>query len=332
MNQLMSPYVQACLTEKAAKAQAEIDKATAQQALDTHRATVFPNWQTAINTYLARLGAGFTIVRIQSQPTGGRPSCVYCLLINGHEVPVAGGATTTNHTFKTTLSAGDRNTLALAFFLTSLDQDPQRATRIVVLDDPMSSLDKHRRLQTIFEIRNLLPSVAQVIVLSHDEFFLFEVYDRVALRNAQRIVTDTTVLCVGRGTTGSTIHEWDIESEKLGRHDKRHALLIQFDTTGSGDSLKVAQSIRPHLEHYLRVACPNKFRDGEMLRDFRNRARTARQSGTPIISESKFTELDQIVEYSNDFHHDTNPAVDTVTINDTQLQTFVKRTLAFVSV
>jgi wobble nucleotide-excising tRNase len=326
------PLCQAYLTEKAAKTAAERDKAIAQQALDAHRATVFPSWQTAINTYLSRLGAGFTIVKIESQPTGGRPSCVYCLLINGHEVPVAGGTTTTNHTFKTTLSAGDRNTLALAFFLASLDQDPHRANRIVVLDDPMSSLDKHRRLQTIFEIRHLLPNVGQVIVLSHDEFFLFEVYDRVAPRNAQRTVTDTTALCVGRGTTGSTIQEWEIESEKLGRHDKRHALLIQFNTTGRGDSLKVAQSIRPHLEHYLRVACPDQFRDGEMLRDFRNRARSARQGGTPIISENKFTELDQIVEYSNDFLHDTNPALDTVTINDTQLQTFVRRTLAFVSV
>lgn len=324
---------QAYLDEKAAKQATETDKAAAQQALDTYRASVFPSWQTAMNTYLARLGAGFTIVRIESQPTGGRPSCMYRLVINGHEVPV--GATATpggDHTFKTTLSAGDRNTLALAFFLAALDQDPHRATKIVVLDDPMSSLDKHRRLQTIFEIRQLLPTIAQVIVMSHDEYFLFEVYDRVAPRNAQRVVTDTISLCVGRGTTGSTIYVWDIESEKLGRHDKRHALLMEFDSAGGGDPLKVAQSIRPHLEHYLRVACPDKFKHGEMLREFRNRARAARQAGDPIVSDSKFTELDQLVEFSNDFHHDTNPAADTATINHTQLHHFVRRTLAFVAV
>jgi hypothetical protein len=168
--------------------------------------------------------------------------------------------------------------------------------------------------------------------MSHDEHFLFETYDRVAPRNAQRAVTDTAALCVGRGTSGSTISAWDVESEKLGRHDKRHALLLEFDANGLGDPLKVAQSIRPHLEHYLRVACPDKFRHGEMLRDFRNRARSARQAGAPIITDAKFNELDQLVEFSNDFHHDTNPAADTATVNLTQLQNFVRRTLAFVGV
>jgi wobble nucleotide-excising tRNase len=189
----------AYLDGKTAKETAEAEKLVAQQALDTYRATVFPNYQTAINTYLSRLGAGFTIVNIESQPTGGRPSCVYCLVINGHQVPVgANTASAGSHTFKTTLSAGDRNTLALAFFLAALDQDPNRANRIVVLDDPMSSLDKHRRMATIQQIRTLLPTVAQIIVMSHDEYFLFKIYDRVAPRNAQHVVVDTTSLCVGR--------------------------------------------------------------------------------------------------------------------------------------
>ena len=195
-----------------------------------------------------------------------------------------------------------------------------------------SSLDKHRKLQTVFEIRQLLPQVAQIIVMSHDECFLFEIYDRVAPRNAQRLISDTTALCIGRGSNGSIIDMWDIESDKLGRHHKRHTLLSDFDACGLGDPLKVAQSIRPHLEHYLRVACPDKFRDGEMLRDFRNRARAAKQAGTPIVSDAKFNELDQLVEFSNDFHHDTNPDADSATINKTQLQQFVRRTLAFVAV
>jgi wobble nucleotide-excising tRNase len=197
---------QAYLDEKNAKQTTETKKTNAQQALNNYRAAVIPNSQTEINTYPARLGAAFTVVRIESQPTGGRPSCVYRLVINGHEVPVgAGPVPAAGHTFKTTLSAGDRNTLALAFFLATLDQDGQRTNKVVVLDDPMSSLDKHRTLQTIFEIRQLPPNVVQVIVMSHDEYFLFEIYDRVAPRNAQRVVTATTSLCVGRGTSGSTI-------------------------------------------------------------------------------------------------------------------------------
>ncbi|MCL4197724.1 MAG: AAA family ATPase [Phycisphaerales bacterium] len=322
---------QGYMDAKAAKEAAEADKVAAQQALDAHRATAFPNTQTAINTYLSRLGAGFTLVHITPQPTPGRPSCVYRLLINGHEVPVGATAATGSAAFKNTLSAGDRNTLALAFFLAALEQDPNRQNRAVVLDDPMSSLDKHRRMQTIQEIRTLLPRVAQVIVMSHDEHFLFEVYDRVAPRPGGN-VADTTCIVVGRWANGSTIAAWDIESEKLGRHDKRHALLAGYVRDGAGDRMKVAQSIRPHLERYLRIACPDKFKDGEMLRDFRNRARTARDSGAPIITDAKFTELDQLVEFSNDFHHDTNPAADAATVTDGQLRPYVERTLAFVAV
>ncbi len=316
---------------KTAKDAAEAEKVTAQEALDAHRSAAFPNVQTAINTYLARLGAGFTLVRITPQPTPGRPACVYRLLINGHEVPVGPTTAAGSAAFKNTLSAGDRNTLALAFFLAALENDPNRQSRVVVLDDPMSSLDKHRRMQTIQEIRTLLPLVAQVVVLSHDEHFLFEVYNRVAPRPGGT-VTDTTCLMVGRCTNGSTIAAWDIESEKLGSHDKRHALLADYVSNGTGDRLKVAQSIRPHLERYLRVACPDKFRDGEMLRDFRNRARAAQAAGTPIISAAKFTELDQLVEFSNDFHHDTNPAADAMTVTDGQLRSYVQRTLAFVDI
>jgi wobble nucleotide-excising tRNase len=322
------------LDEKRAKENADAQKAAAQAALDTHRRTVFPNYQTAINSYLSRLGAGFTLVRIESQPTAGRPSCLYSLLINGHPVPVGPNtAPSGSQTFKTTLSAGDRNTLALAFFFAALDQDPNRANRVVVLDDPMSSLDKHRRMATIQEIRTLLPTVAQVIVMSHDEHFLFDLYDRVAPRDhTSHSVIDTTSLCIGLAPGSSTICAWDIESEKLGRHDKRHALLMTFAAGRGADSMKVAQSIRPHLEHYLRVACPDKFKHGEMLRDFRNRANSAMRSGSPIISPNKFRELHEIVEFSNQFHHDTNLAADTVTINNTELQQYVTRTLAFVAV
>ena len=127
-------------------------------------------------------------------------------------------------------------------------------------------------------IKDLQARGAQVIVMSHDDHFLFDLYDRVAPRDASHNVIDTTSLCIGLAPGSSTICEWDIESEKLGRHDKRHALLMTFASSGSGDSMKVAQSIRPHLEHYLRVACPDKFKDGEMLREFRNRARSAMQS------------------------------------------------------
>src|SRR3546814_12667412 len=72
------------------------------------------------------------------------------------------------------MSAGDKNTFALAFFLSQLKRDPHIANKIVVFDDPFTSLDDFRRAMTAKEIVRAgeTDKAAQVIVLSHDKFFL----------------------------------------------------------------------------------------------------------------------------------------------------------------
>src|SRR3546814_17140888 len=72
------------------------------------------------------------------------------------------------------MSAGDKNTFALAFFLSQLKRGPHIANKIVVFDDPFTSLDDFRRAMTAKEIVRAgeTDKAAQVIVLSHDKFFL----------------------------------------------------------------------------------------------------------------------------------------------------------------
>ena len=70
-----------------------------------------------------------------------------------------------------------RNTLALAFFFASLDQEGQLAQRIVIVDDPMTSLDEHRALTTVQEMRRLLTRVSQIVVLSHSKSFLCALWE-----------------------------------------------------------------------------------------------------------------------------------------------------------
>ena len=60
----------------------------------------------------------------------------------------------------------------LAFFLAVLKQDQQIAQKIIVLDDPFTSLDRFRRTCTQQLIQGLSDSAQQVLVLSHDPFFL----------------------------------------------------------------------------------------------------------------------------------------------------------------
>ena len=79
----------------------------------------------------------------------------------------------------------------------------QLAQKIVVIDDPMTSLDEHRSLTTIQEMRQLFDRVSQMIVLSHSKAFLC------ALKAAM-VERDTKVgdLCKELGVTRQTLYRF----------------------------------------------------------------------------------------------------------------------------
>jgi len=77
-----------------------------------------------------------------------------------------------------TLSEGEKTTLAFAYFLSKiqyeiLDNTQKDITKtIIVIDDPISSLDENRLYTTACLIRDLFESSEQLFVLSHNLIFL----------------------------------------------------------------------------------------------------------------------------------------------------------------
>ena len=199
----IAPRCQSYLVEKAAKKTTEDLRDAARRTLDDYRGRVFPAYETAINGYLQKFNAGFRLGSVTSVNNRTGSSCTYNVLIN--DVPVALTAED-GPSFKNTLSAGDRNALALAFFFASLDQDPELARKTVVIDDPMTSLDEHRSLTTVQEMRRLLAKVSQVIVLSHSKPFLCSLWEGAdtGIRSAMRII---------REGAGSTLATWDVRQD-----------------------------------------------------------------------------------------------------------------------
>jgi wobble nucleotide-excising tRNase len=215
----MMPLCAEYIAAKAAKVTAEQERDDAKTALDRYRNTVFPGYQTAINLYLGRLNAGFRVDRVVSTDTRGGPTCNYCLVVNNTHIPVT-GTPAQNHapSFRTTLSAGDRNTLALAFFFAALDQNPNLAKCVVVIDDPLSSLDDHRILATTQELIRLAQRVAQLVVLSHNKPFLCRLWEGMDRLNR-------TSLKIERDGTGSTLSAWLVDADSITEHDRRHSCL-----------------------------------------------------------------------------------------------------------
>lgn len=313
----------AYLEEREAKAQTERERAEAKAALDEYRANAFPASQTAINVYLRRFNAGFRLDRVTSTPTRGGPTCTYDVVINERPVPIGGGTPEEGEpSFRNTLSSGDRNTLALAFFFAALDQDPDLRRKVVVIDDPISSLDDHRSLTTVQEVRRLAERAGQVIVLSHDKRFLCRIWTGAS-------PTMRTALEIVRDGEGSTLRTWDVAEDSITEHDRRHMRLREFVDSGTGDQREIARDIRPHLEAFLRVACPEHFPPGRLLGPFLGLCHQRVGQPNEILDEAATQELGELTEYANRFHHDTNPAWETEVINDAELRSFVERALAF---
>ena len=311
------------LAERAAKARTEQQRDEMRATLEAYRTTVFPGYQTAVDVYLQRFIAGFRIDSVASAATRAGPTCNYRVVINNVPVAVAGGAPSPGEpSFRNTLSSGDRNTLALAFFFASLVQDTGLADKVIVIDDPISSLDEHRTLTTVQEVRRLAGRAGQVIVLSHNKPFLCRIWESAD-------AAERAALVVGRDGAGSTLQAWDVTQDCITEHDRRHALLRGYLATSTPNNREVAQAIRPVLEHFCRVAYPEHVPPETMLGQFVNICQQRRGGAQQILDRDDTEELGNLLEYANRFQHDTNRAWQTEAINDAELVDFVRRTLAF---
>ena len=318
----IAPLCDDYMQEKERKAVTEEQRNAARAALDQYREQVFPAYQTAINTYLQRFNAGFRLHSVSSVNTRAGSTCNYSVLINRVPVPLL-AREEGEPSFRNTMSAGDRNTLALAFFFASLDRDPNRQQKVVIIDDPITSLDEHRSLTTIQEMRRLADDVGQLIVLSHSKSFLCDLWQGAdtALRSALKIV---------RANPGSTLADWDVRQDCITEHDRRHEMVRNYIQNSVGaDERAVAAALRPILESFVRVSYPEWFPPGALLGPFI--ALCEQREGAPdeVMPAADRQELRALLDYANLFHHDTNATWQTVVINDHELLDFARRTLRF---
>jgi wobble nucleotide-excising tRNase len=224
--------------------------------------------------------------------------------------------------FKTALSTSDRNTLALAVFLASVNLDPQKHTATVLIDDPINSLDEHRQYSTLTEIRRLATEVPQVVIMSHSRPLACQLWETKG--QIGKVAVE-----LARAGTGSILRLWDVSAHGVTEHDKRHAKLRGYLASQGQNSREIAEAIRPSLEAFLRVAYPEEYPPGTLLGRFLTKCVQRVGGADEILAQYDINELTDLKEYGNLFHHDTNPAYQTADINDAQLVQYVTRTLSF---
>lgn len=160
--------------------------------------------------------------------------------------------------FKNTLSRGDKNTLAFAFFLAFMRKKQGLENVCLVFDDPLSSHDENRQAQTAFTIMKLADKVSQTFLLTHKKSFLRSLFDKFN-DTAKYFEIKKSELT---GSLISVLDKKDIpykdEYEKI--IDKFNNYLL--DSTNSDLSIGNLQNdIRKALEKVLKTKYYNTLKD-----------------------------------------------------------------------
>lgn len=302
----------AALVKQKAKAVADKDKK--KQELDAYDATVLPKYHTAINAYLTQFGAGFSLMKSEKNYVGKVPQWIYTIEINKHAVDITQKPGLGEASFQTAMSAGDRNTLALAFFLAQLQLDPNLNAAIVVFDDPFTSLDEFRRVMTAKTIFRIGQTASQVLVFSHDKYFLNDVFSKIMSLPCETFQISST-------KNNSSIEPWDLKREVKEGYLQDHMELQEFHDGHAGDAKTMRTLMRPLLEKYIRYRFPNQIPDGKWLGEML--AIIAADASHPL--KPVYQDIDDINQFTAPYHHDPNTA-----FNEDEVRTFVGRTLSVV--
>lgn len=308
-------------TARDAVKSADEAKEAARQTLDALMRTTLTKYQTAINALLKTFGASFLISGMSANFRGNAPRTEYGLTLRGKQIPLEGGPPS----FETALSEGDKRTLAFAFFVATTLEDGKLQERVVVIDDPMCSLDANRRHQTRTVLRKIYSKSAQLVVLAHDPYFLRDLRDGISRddKNAQ-VMTFQLAAAAGGYTDFAGM---DLDQECESSYARHHRAVRNFAAGLGGDPPAVAKSIRPLLEGYLHRRFPGLLPEDSLFGQAIICIRDSVPPSPLCYAKNLVDELTEINDYAGQFHHDTNPDADSVKAVAAELQVFANRAL-----
>lgn len=271
------------------------EKAAIKKELNEHGRLITKTLGKTINAYLGRLNAGFRIDYQEPNYQGKEPAASYQILIN--DVPVSPRHTSDTlavPSFRNTLSAGDKSTLALALFLARMNADPALRATIVILDDPFTSLDNFRRQFTAIEIRKLSRNAGQIIVLSHDKNFLRLLWEKIDQRTIKAIAIQT-------GAPGmTTIAPYDIEAATRPRRITERMEIEEFVEGEQREPAYIRTRLRTVCEDFYRRGDPKLFHEADNLEEI---IRILQDAPGEHPYKSVVDDLRDINEYSRGEHH-----------------------------
>jgi wobble nucleotide-excising tRNase len=298
----------------------ELDKrkVEARAKLDAYSTTVVDGYRKSINAFLSTFTAGFHLDRMRVEYSGRVPNSTFCVVINDTHVDMGNSDTPLDEpSFRNTLSAGDKSTLALAFFLAHLKADPEKGECIAVFDDPFNSQDQFRKTCTMSEIRRCGRDVMQVIIMSHDARFLRDLWDQ--LPSDER----KPLWLLPFGHKDTTIAEWPIETDTESEDVANRRVLLSYYQENEGNARDVIQKLRPVIETHMQRMAPELA----SINGLGNKLGKIRETSGPPLLLNAYDEIDDINIYTRKYMHGEGKSPDTEPISKSELAGFVRKVL-----
>lgn len=302
------------------KQAADAAKASARKTLNALMGSTLSNYEASINKILADFGASFRIVNMSPNFFGSAPHSQYAIELRQKPVKIDGDPPC----FATALSDGDKRTLAFAFFIARALSDPKLADKIVLIDDPMSSLDENRRLQTLTYLQCLHSKAQQLITTAHDARFLRDLRD--TIEKASKGAATGQLQLVATTGQYTDFCAFNVDDKCEADYCRLHRTLSDYVDGKSTDSRAAAEAIRPALEAYLDHRFPNLLRSHNTLGAMILAIEQAQPPSPLVYAKGIIAVLSELKEFGWPPHHpasDNAPSPPT----DTAVRSFAVRTL-----
>lgn len=328
-----SPKVELLVKEvtaaRIALKEAEKAKTTARTVVDQLMAATLKKFEGDINGWLTKFAAPFEVGKLSPTYKGGGLRSEYVLKVRGATVNVGPGGGG-ELSFHAALSEGDKRTLAFAFFLAQLFSAPRKENAIVVLDDVFTSLDRHRRHNTIDATLKMVAECAQVISLGHDAHFLRELKKR----SKKKKMGTTIELALSRDADDySYLAEFDLDDYCSSEYYKHYVKVEQFlNADPLADLLEVAKSLRLLVEGHLHRCFPRRFKEEQTVGEMLDVIKNAKAPNPLTKLQPLHADLLSFNEFAAAFHHDTSGGFPRTEVNSAELLPFAKGALSFIQI
>ncbi len=178
---------------------------------------------------------------------------IYFLEVKFHEQEI------NDDELKTVFSESDRRALALAVFWAKIELKTQeeKLKTIVVLDDPITSFDDNRIMNSINLFKDSLNALSQIIILTHYPSFLKSFCER----TKDSSIT-TKFLKIDKDNSTSKLAEEERKTFTSSQYEKQFYKIVAFINREHSDCIK--SDLRPFLETlYLPTVFAPKIRDAQ---------------------------------------------------------------------